>query len=447
MNKINILLIDDDPSFSVNASEEGKVALEYGCSSSLAERHTIEENFNLIWLKDIHEIKAYFDAIKALKNMDSKIMTSIEVVPEVIVFDYCLTRSKSSPIDRTQDPSNPNVRLYKTIQERKPAYKDLSDALKEEPDKKINRTGNDRYGLVAGTFLCSFFYDYMTTGLPTTAHSDIANSPDEAGLIEWLHADQMRFAQSERENFKWGQLLCESLVDVRGRLKDLIEIGTIGINTYNLISAINKAENSTLTYRLLSSLSLEFDYTPYGNRALLLSALFYDHFYDRDGGTLFGRSGKEFENVEARDSQFIIDDLNEMFSYATKGAISKDEYRSSYELCQSYIEAFKDNNDSVLDVPFLTRRGYSFERQKQLFLLAMVLLMEELGVPESKEHFKTKLKDVYFPDQTNQAKRKALNAAGIYIKDILDGDIPEAEKQIIRLHSKKVRVWPEWWKL
>ncbi len=151
-SKITILLIDDEPTFTIH---KGVVDLSYGCSEN--EEIAIHENFNLIWLKNINEIKAYFDGVKDLKNVGSRVINALGILPEIIVFDYCLTRGTTSQMDRLKDPTNPNIPLYAELKKLRRGYKRLSEVLKESPPKNVNRSGSDRYGLVSGALLFTFF--------------------------------------------------------------------------------------------------------------------------------------------------------------------------------------------------------------------------------------------------------------------------------------------------
>lgn len=441
-NKMTILLIDDDPQFT---SYLGKVALTHGCS--VEEDSAIQQNFNLIWLKDMPEIKAYFDAIKDLKITDSRKVNELGVLPDIMVFDYCLTRGKASEINRSEDATNPNVPLYTELQKLRPGYKTLSQALEQRPGGNVSYSGNDRYGLMAGAAFFNFFFDYVTTGIPTTAHSDIAKSPDEAGFVEWLHEDQMQFADLERPQLNWGQLLFESLTGVRDRFIDLIQNGAINVNVYGLIDAIRRLGEPPFTYEAMSGAFIEFTHSSYGRKKFLLSALFYDHFFDGEGKTLLGRSDHSTEEATARNSELIVDaHIMAIIDSALRCSVSPDEYVSSYDLCMSYIQAWI--NDKPLGQPFLTKRGYSKDRQKRLFLLAMVLTVEKMEIADNARDFRSLLTEIFFSGyENNDAKRAALQKAGIKIDDVLSGSIPDKEKAVILLHSKNVSAWPHWWKL
>jgi len=440
-HKITLLLIDDEATFTIH---KGVVDLIYGCSEN--EEIAIHQNFNLIWLKNINEIKAYFDGVKDLKNCDSRVINTLGILPEIIIFDYCLTRGTTSQMDRLTDPTNPNVPLYQKLQKLRPRYKALSEALKQSPPKNVSRSGSDRYGLVSGALLFTFFFDYMTTGVPITAYSDIGHSPDEAGYIEWCLDNQISFDNIERPRLEWGQLLFESLLGVRDAMLDLVESGVIKIiNIYDLIGTLRHLGEPPFTYDTMTKATIAFNHSIYGEKIFLLSALFFDHFFDGQGKTLLQQSDRNEVHGIARDSELITTDLKEIIDSALNNTFSQDEYVISYRLCMLYINAW--NEGEPLEESLLTNRGYDKDRQKRFFLLAMVLLLKHIEIVDSEIHFRSLLEEVYFSGETKDAKRKALQKAGVKISEILGSEISEADKSIIRLHAHEVSAWPQWWKL
>ncbi len=254
----------------------------------------------------------------------------------------------------------------------------------------------------------------------------------------------MRFADTERPRLEWGQLLFESLRGVRDAMLDLAESGLIKFNVYDLNNTMQNLGEPPFTYEMMTKATIEFTHATYGKKKLLLSALFFDHFFDREGNTLLKQSDQNEVHGIARDSELIVTThLKAIINSALPVDIS--EYTSSVELCMLYIKAW--NEDELLEPSFLTNRGYDKDRKKRLFLLAMVLLLKHIEVVDHKKHFRALLAEVYFPEYNKDAKRKALQKSDIKISDILRGKISEEDKSIIKLHAHEVSSWPQWWKL
>ena len=441
MDKINILLIDDDPSFSI---KRDVISLSTGCSSSLVEREVIESNFNLIWLKDIYEIKAYFDGVSRLKNINSKKLMSIGIIPEIIVFDYCLTAGKSFKNNRLDDPSNPNVPLYRVIEKVCKNFRTLDKSLANRPNKEVGRTQKDRYGLIAGTALCSFFSDYISVGLPTTAFTDIANSPNEFGYLEWLHEDQMQFPDSARKSSGlWGGFICQALVNVRDNLKDRIEHNIIKIDLYNIIDIKKNIDKEDIFYCDLNGLFLIYDHFLYGKKIIPISSIYYDVFCDKDGLLI---CNDDISMLKSNNSSIIIDELSDLISLSLSKNNNQDEYYDFFKLIIKFIESWESG--CCLTEPFMTKRGYKQDAKKRLFILAMVICLEKLEKVETKNVFRKQLKEIFFPGSNDTTTmRKTLNNAGINIDRILDGDLNVSEKELIYIHKNNINPWPIWWKI
>ena len=438
-DKMVILLIDDDPTFS---DHKGKVALKYGCDRR--ERYVLDENFELLWLRGMYEAKTYYDGVRALKEINPKSLLELGVVPDIVVFDYCLTRSKSRTGSRQADPTNPCVPIYAKVREHRPSFRDLPAALRRRPNKNVSRSGNDRYGQIAGTALVAFFDDYVTHGLPTTAHADIAESPDEAGYIEWWYEDQMTFPETERTEQAWGQLLYESLREVRQNLKDRVTDGRIEIDLSEIVSVLDTLKSAPINYQSLAELSFQVRYSLYGPRRYQLSALYYDHFFDRTK-TLFDGTKSGSCDVDARDSELIVEDLEELLKCGLNGSISNDEYAESLALCKLYIDAALQ--DQPITQPFLTNRRFSSARQGRLLVLGMVLWLRKTPYRNSRDLFKREIRDVFFSGQNSENIRKARSRAQVSIDSVLEGKTTSEHARIIARHSGEVHDWPHWWKL
>jgi hypothetical protein len=440
---MTILLIDDEPSFT---EHKGEVSL----FRSSKDNPVIAENFNLIWLRDIKEIKMYYDGIRELKNLNSKRLSYLKLLPEIIVFDYCLTRGKNRQIIReNNDPTFPNIKLFEAINEISPySTTFLNEVETNHPKKSISQdSANDSYGLVSGMALFSFFSDYITAGIPTTAYPDIADSQNEMGYIEWLHEDQMHFADSERMNLSWGQLLFESLQKTRDHLNRLIKNNVVSIFPHQLINIKNKLEESNLTYGDLNDNCLEFIHAQYGKKKFLLSALFYDHFHSKDGSLINNNifNNEEVRKIQARDPKGIINVLKELIDLAFDQSIAPEKYIEYHQRSQNYIKA--SNSNKPITSSFLTNMDYSKREKQELFIIAMIQLIESENEYNNPRQLRSGIKDIFFSGQTNDTKRHTLHNAGIKYTEILAGRIDKKLLKLIKVHRTKTEEWPSWWKV
>lgn len=265
---IRVLLIDDKP--------EGLGRLETCSGRPNPERvphiHAPAEHreyasdlascFDLRWIATAAEGREYRDLSHAAAMSDAFRLGSEGWIPEIICFDYALTKDTRIVADRL-----PEAR-YQQLSPL-PALRALTGITKKGTPAPHTGTGvdDDNLGCYVGGLTFSLFSDHPCAPVALTRKGAEKTRNTEAGFFEWMleldtHA---AFAQKGRASFSWLELLREGAGVLRRRIEVLSGAGIIDVSVDDLCTLAATGQSTRLEIC-----------SRYGRRNLPVSGLFLD---------------------------------------------------------------------------------------------------------------------------------------------------------------------------
>lgn len=300
MNKINLLLIDDNPKFcwlSLNdAIQLGFLKNDGYTVSNLRKKipaiindapndesshwKDINKYFNLKWLQSPLDVKEFCDLSSEIENR----FTSLKLgergfVPEIICFDYALSDNMdNSYYDCESDRNilskiNPNYLLAdffsSELKEEKTLYRHQDDVPLNY--KIESQSSGDNMGCYAGGIVAFMFRNTPCSSVPVTFKTKDKVQGKEAGYFEWLlhnELDEVFDWESRGDDKSWYTIIKIATKNLRKRIKKLIQSRKI-IPKYEELLSLSIGENEN-TGGVFTFTSI------YGIRELPLDGLFIE---------------------------------------------------------------------------------------------------------------------------------------------------------------------------
>jgi len=304
MNKIKILLIDDNPFCKANEpmnttarellmkflainSETLYQMDEFGFPifniDTSGKNEGLLDYFELKWLYSTSSLKTYFNITNSVEDiLGSAALGEFGYVPDIVVFDYALTGNEANQpkgykyefVKRKLDPC---FNLFKKAMEKNISYKTSNFNYEWEKDK----ANKDRFGLFAGGVLVERFrHDTPCFGIPATYWETIKLEKSEPGFFEWFLADAFRNVfnnpdlKGKTETQKsWQVIIDAAMPEFRKSIIELIRLNKIQIDLLELIKLLNGGYFNEEGVREVNTFTFN---TIYGLRSLLLDGLFVD---------------------------------------------------------------------------------------------------------------------------------------------------------------------------
>jgi hypothetical protein len=308
MNKIKILLIDDNPTFARlgelnkgDGKEEFKILLG---KDNLSEKDetilldykdtlplllNFEEGIDFFEFKWIHSefaAKEYYNAMNFLESKyDYKQAERVGFIPDIVVFDYDLG-NVSIPKPRSLDNSDLKKVLDPCHELR--SYLETEKNVingEEENNKKTKRyeltqgvldnktsTIRNRLGLYCGALIVSRYkQDMPCCGVPCTYVNKDDIDGSDPGFVEWFLNEKFPPGIRTEEGKAWKKITNVAMPIYRASILELIKLNKIHVNLNELIKLLDGD--------FLPSKNRERKFTfhsIYGNRELPLDGLFID---------------------------------------------------------------------------------------------------------------------------------------------------------------------------
>lgn len=377
MRKIQVLLIDDYPSFALTKvcnvtslqglnlppnqlektipsiekyeSEKREVSsrkvLKPSSISVQVEEIDFSEYFELKWLRNSDDIQLFRKLCQEVEEEYSPTrLGGVDgFVPEVVLFDYALTGHEDKSFPKESEDmeilqrSVPIYNLKKILSENGGKTREYNvepvDLSVFEVEKGLN---SDNIGCVGGVLTVSYFRNHPCIGIATTRKSDEHLKGQEAKFVEGLVKEPHQFDFTLRgniENLNWEILLKRSAFNLRKRIKILIQSSKIA----PALSELIELAGGVIAKRVFTFNSI------YGERVLPLDGLFIDEPKEKRDGAV---------------AVFTKECLDLHLKNANEG-LTKDVLDAAIKHCNSIIEEY-DVKGKMLD-----RIRFSQLRQKQ----------------------------------------------------------------------------------
>lgn len=318
-NKINILLIDDNPTYALCSKElipniPGAVLTNkriqeipwvsteiYSGDDELEQKlDNVENLFHLQWCQfhnDAYEFRKLSSII--LNRYGKQELFKNGFVPDIIIFDYALTDFNpdlpSETLSHLEDEElnrfiNPNVKLSNFLQQKTNAdfklpqdkgYLDTSTI--GNPEIKNVDLIQDSYGLYCGTLITELFrYDFPLSALPVTKKDEgVVKAEPEAAFLEWFVNNSYYnvFKRMGRTVKDWHSILKDALKIYRADFLEKLKNSIITVDLNNIFDIISSFSVPKLKDKSVVSLVFHSDY---GKHELPLDGLFIDCEIDID---------------------------------------------------------------------------------------------------------------------------------------------------------------------
>lgn len=390
MDKINLLLIDDNPKFCwlkiKNAIALGCIH-DAGYSSEQLEKSIpviindapenegeqwgdIEKYFKLKWLQSPLDVREFFDLSSEIESrFTAPKLGEIGFIPEIVCSDYALTdRMDTSYYDYEQDTVifsalNPNYQLAEyfnnELKEKKELYRHSKEViLNYKTDAQPN---NDNMGCYAGGITAFVFRNHPCSLVPVTFKTKDKVEGKEAGYFEWLlhnEFDEVFDWEDRGEEKSWYKIIKVATNNLRKRIMRHTQSGKI-LPVYNELLKLSVGEFENETGERVFTF-----YSIYGKRELPLDALFIEFDSERRSDEVI------------KWAQELLKKLYEQKWYSLSTEVLSNAFRFSDELWKRY----KNETDSVLKRLKISELGY-------LLALPTEKLAKEIGVTETEDNY------------------------------------------------------------
>jgi hypothetical protein len=275
MNKIKILLMDDNPTtlcYKADLPEVNFIDDEY---NEPIQFKGLSKYFELEWLQDLNDVKEFRAFTQKLLNDHGLLkLDSKGYLPDIVLFDYNFSREISNKKNVTQLINN-KIALrnnFCTHRVNNDANNDLGIT------RWSKHVGNNAFGSLAGAILTLDFKENACIGVPTTAFDD--GGFDSQNAIEYFE-DLLKqdfgnsFSLKGRVIPKWSELIPLAMKLKRDRILTLASEHRIIFDLQNLLSLINGAHIGRKDDSEETSNCFYFQ-SIFGSRTFLLDALFID---------------------------------------------------------------------------------------------------------------------------------------------------------------------------
>ena len=363
MDKIRILLIDDQPTFTFDAESQRPVLPE-----------ELETHFDLFWLQNASEARSLLNAFSVLSMRNPSDLSRASLPPEILIFDYALTQGgyrnrfeedpkENSTEESEVDPTNVAKPLVEIMKE----YGLNVRAKKSSPPGTGMERGRDRTGCYVGGGLARAFGAHPCGAIPTTAHVDTSNT--DAAFYEWFNEQYFQiksfeegedfldpFEDKRRANPSWDNLIPLGVKSLQERM---IELATSGLLRISL-SCLQSLAEDPIQMRHQSVVM----HSRYGRRDLPVMGLFSNNLFP----------GKENENAFVK----LAKKWSERMLEAYFAGIGRNEFAEARDLAKKYHVA--SLSEESIDRYELSRLASLGEERNQAEEERLVILCAQFGL-------------------------------------------------------------------
>jgi hypothetical protein len=270
MDKIRILLIDDDPGPLFDSSH---------IPDDLGEperRSIIRDCFEVKWLATVGECRQYIDLIWELDGKSRFEGTFQGWIPELLFFDYAMTGNPRPIFERAK-----KFHTLSPIPQLEAAATALGLELSpySDPPSTGWRQGEDDDGCYSGGSIFQLISGHPCGALPFTRKQFQAGQKTDSKLYEWLLSRQVyrAFDQKHGRQKSWYSHIKLGLPSFRRQLSRLIESNKLHVSLSELFSLAETGEGEFFTFT-----------SKYETRRISLTALFLDIPAERLAQTISG---------------------------------------------------------------------------------------------------------------------------------------------------------------
>ena len=341
MNKIKILLIDDNPLSLMQGGGNEKFipTLHAGYENPDYDAKSVKDNFELGWLqspRDVVEFRALSEML--VQRNGAQVLLEKGFVPEIILFDYRLSEGLNKYIDIDEDEYKkiiPTYRMSLELNEKshrffdwdiENEYSEKKEILKSQypnftseqigslakvqvkkqiQDKnKANEPSNfsnpkDDMGCYAGGIIALHFKDHPCIGTPITSKAEETEISDDTLYFEWLLEKDFdnQFGKKYGRKPYWDIVIPNAVNLLKDRIKSLVIKNKITLNLTELLEYAGGEIPAEQEKRIFTFQSA------YGVRHLPLDGLFIDVEADK--------KNKAIENLAKECLELHLKNANE----------------------------------------------------------------------------------------------------------------------------------------
>lgn len=239
MDKIKILLIDDNPAGSLLSGDDYIPKISFKGTSA----EGLEEYFQMEYLQSLTDIKEYRFFYKKVSNThgDSS-MDKMAFTPDAVLFDYNFkvadeleNQEAIEQLLNCKVAANLKCNTYR---------KKINPELSYSPIAPWQKEVNDNaFGCFAGAILVSDFVNNACVGLPTTSYEDGGfHGKEEIEYFEDLLTADFgdAFSKKGRKDPTWFDLLTTITFLKRNRILSMASEFRLSFNLQNLLNLMNE---------------------------------------------------------------------------------------------------------------------------------------------------------------------------------------------------------------
>jgi hypothetical protein len=269
IDKIRVLLLDDNPSFlereELFEGSRYNIPLIHDQGANTYYLPELEELFDLRWLATAVESREYRDWLVAIARGTPRLEAHGLWVPEILCFDYALTGNTDRVCERgipvglvdRLTPLQPSTAKSAAIEALTPAEPPATGAAKDD----------DNQGCFAGGLIFAKLSDHPCGPVAVTRKGPFKTHDTEAAFFEWMLECESHgtFVAKGRPAVTWNELLIDGVRALRTQIKQLAAQDAIQISLDDLLQLAENGDHPVLTVR-----------SRYGRRRLPAEALFID---------------------------------------------------------------------------------------------------------------------------------------------------------------------------
>jgi len=290
MNKIQVLLIDDLPTFALKKAKDTTLTgiENYQKESDvpfIAEK-PYSDFFELKWLQNKEDLQLYKRLCTGIEdNFSALDLGSVEgAVSEIVLFDYALTGHEDASYLSEENDKNlleqlvPNYKLREYWQKNKSGT-DLPVVEKIEINStQISEGLNvDNIGCIGGIIAVTQFRVHPCIGIAISRKTDANIQGRDVQFLEVLVKEPNQFdfgLRGDISNLKWETLLRNAVKLLRQRIETLIQSNRITLNLTQLLAWASKNPDDDKK-KIIKERIFTFQ-SAYGVRHLPFDGLFID---------------------------------------------------------------------------------------------------------------------------------------------------------------------------
>jgi len=285
INKIQVLLIDDLPTFALKRAKDTSLKdvkpFQKESEVPFIAQKPYSDFFELRWIQNKEDLQLYKKLCTAIEDKHTSVdLGAIEnAVSEIVLFDYALTGHEDASYLSEDSDKNLLEQLVPTYNLQK-YWDDNNQNVALPIIEPINiyssqiseGLNDDNIGCIGGIMAVTQFRNHPCVGIATSRKTDANIQGRDVQFLEALVKEPNQFdfsLRGDNSNLNWETLLNNATKLLRQRIETLIQSNRITLSLAELL----KFASQVPTKSIERSLTIE---STYGTKNLPLDGLFID---------------------------------------------------------------------------------------------------------------------------------------------------------------------------